>query len=165
MLGNTPNTQTNQTCLVNPSDAQTLISLQMCGNGIVESGEDCDPGIGTNSTCCDTATCKFTSGSVCDPSNSECCTEQCSFAPSGQVCRPALDPQCDTAEVCTGTSAACPANKVSPDGEHVDPGFNSFCCLSGHYTGQKCGNGLACASGQCTSLDRKYIYRFTFTPR
>ncbi|KAJ7771946.1 zinc metalloprotease, partial [Mycena maculata] len=124
----------NSTCLQDPSSSVETISLQMCGNGIVESGEDCDPGEGVTSPCCDSQTCKFTNGAVCDPDSSPCCTSTCGFAPSTQVCRPALDPQCDIAETCTGNSSACPANVVEPNG-------------------QSCGsNGLACASGQCTSV-------------
>ncbi|CDO74813.1 hypothetical protein BN946_scf185001.g61 [Trametes cinnabarina] len=129
-------------CLIDPSApasltaSKPLITLQMCGNGIVESGEECDPGFGSNSTCCDANTCKFTSGAVCDPDSSPCCTEKCTFAPPTQVCRPSKDARCDTAEMCTGKSASCPADVVAPNG-------------------QSCGSGgLACASGQCTSLDR-----------
>lgn len=108
---------TNASCLIDAADAQNTISLQMCGNGIVEAGEQCDPGMGVNSTCCDSATCKFTVGAVCDPASSPCCTSQCSFAPSSQVCRPAQDPSCDSAEMCTGTSAACPADVTAPNGK------------------------------------------------
>ncbi|KIJ39868.1 hypothetical protein M422DRAFT_60640 [Sphaerobolus stellatus SS14] len=124
------------TCLQAPNPSMKILSLQMCGNGIVEEGEECDPGPGTNSTCCNAATCKFTSGAVCDPASSSCCTSQCHFAPSTQVCRPALSSVCDTPEMCTGTSGQCPWDKTKPDG------------LS-------CGDGLACASGQCTSPSRQ----------
>jgi hypothetical protein len=109
--------QLNTTCLVDAGQAHAQITLQMCGNGIVEAGEECDPGQGTNSTCCDPTTCKFINGAKCDPLNSACCTESCSFAPSSQVCRPAKDASCDTAETCTGTSADCPADVFAPNGE------------------------------------------------
>ena len=134
--------RTNTTCLIDPSSlnsltSKPLITLQMCGNGIVEDGEDCDPGLGSNSTCCDASTCKFTSGAVCDPDSSPCCTDSCTFAPSTQVCRPSKDARCDTAEKCTGTGSACPADVFAPNG-------------------QSCGaDGLACASGTCTSLDQQ----------
>ncbi|KAH9982188.1 Metallo-peptidase family M12-domain-containing protein [Lactifluus volemus] len=121
------------TCLANPSPARQTIALQMCGNGILESGEECDPGLGVNSTCCDSSTCKFTNNAVCDPNNSPCCTAQCQFAPATQVCRPAVDPTCDVAGICTGNSSACPAHSFAPNGKSCGP------------------NGLACASGQCTS--------------
>ncbi|KAL4254484.1 Zinc metalloprotease [Abortiporus biennis] len=135
MTGNTGG-KTNTSCLADPS-SRTVISLQMCGNGIVEDGEDCDPGSGTTSPCCDSTTCKFKSGAVCDPDSSSCCTTQCSFAPTTQVCRPSKDSSCDTAEFCTGNSSSCPTDIFSPNG-------------------QSCGsNGLACANGVCTSLDEQ----------
>ena len=81
-----------------------FLSLQMCGNGIVETGEDCDPGVGIESPCCDAATCKFRTGAVCDPRSSLCCTDQCTFAPSSKVCRVSKDSRCDMEERCTGTS-------------------------------------------------------------
>ncbi|KAI0307527.1 Metallo-peptidase family M12-domain-containing protein [Multifurca ochricompacta] len=121
-------------CLMSPDPSRQTISLQMCGNGIVESGEDCDPGKGSNSTCCDPDTCKFRNNAVCDPSSAPCCTAQCQFAPSTQVCRAARDATCDTAEMCTGNSSACPPDSFAPNGKS---------CGSG---------GLACATGQCTSI-------------
>ena len=116
-MAGTSGGKTNTTCLADPNSGTKLISLQMCGNGIVEDGEDCDPGKGTNSTCCDVNTCKFKSGAVCDPASSPCCTDQCSFAPSTQVCRPAKDAKCDQAEMCTGNSSSCPTDNFSPNGK------------------------------------------------
>ncbi|KAL0945556.1 hypothetical protein HGRIS_014717 [Hohenbuehelia grisea] len=130
--------QTNTSCLVDPGTApRQTISLQMCGNGIVEAGEQCDPGQNITSPCCDSATCKFTGGAKCDPLSSPCCTDQCGFAPTTQTCRPAKDAKCDTPETCSGTSAECPADVFSPNG-------------------QSCGSDdLKCASGVCTSLARQ----------
>ena len=124
LMVQTAKNRMNTTCLQSPDSTKQTISLQMCGNGIVESGEDCDPGIGTNSTCCDVSTCRFTSGAVCDPSSSPCCTGECQYAPSTQVCRPSVDATCDTAETCTGSSSACPTNVFSPNGN-----INLLCSL------------------------------------
>ncbi|KAI0077421.1 hypothetical protein K474DRAFT_1707303 [Panus rudis PR-1116 ss-1] len=136
MLGNSGG-MTNTSCLADASSARQTISLQMCGNGIVEEGEDCDPGKGASSNCCDVSTCKFKSGAVCDPTNSPCCTDQCGFADSSKVCRPAKDSSCDMPEMCTGNSSTCPTDVFAPNG-------------------QSCGsNGLACANGLCTSLDKQ----------
>jgi len=127
--------QTDTSCVLDPDPSRQVISLHMCGNGIVEAGEDCDPGSGSNSTCCDSATCKFAPGAICDPSSSSCCTSGCQFAPSSLVCRPAKDATCDTPEYCTGTNSTCPADVTAKNGK-------------------SCGsNGLACASGLCTSIN------------
>lgn len=102
--------------------------------GILEPGEECDGG-STGSACCDPETCRFTQGSVCDPSNSACCTPSCQLRPAGTICRPSVDSRCDIAEACTGSSADCPADTYQDDGT-------------------SCGAGeLACASGICTSRD------------
>lgn len=122
-------------CLTDNKNVKTITGSQ-CGNGIVESGEDCDCGGEQGckgNKCCDPKTCKFTSGSVCDPSNEDCCSPQCKFASSGTVCR-ASTGECDPEEVCTGDRASCPGDKHKDDGE-------------------SCGDKLNCASGQCTSRD------------
>jgi hypothetical protein len=116
------------------------ITGSQCGNGIVETGEECDCGGEQgcqNNTCCDAKTCKFTTNSVCDPSNEDCCTNKCQFASSGTVCRPSTG-ECDLQETCPGTTAQCPVDEHKVDGES---------CGSG--------SGLTCASGQCTSRDRQ----------
>ncbi|KAF4582030.1 disintegrin-like metalloprotease [Ophiocordyceps camponoti-floridani] len=122
-------------CLTDNKDVKTITDSQ-CGNGIVESGEDCDCGGEQGcrgNRCCDAKTCKFTSGSVCDPANEDCCGRDCRFAAKGTVCR-ASTGVCDLAEVCTGDGAGCPADHHNNDGD-------------------SCGDGLNCASGQCTSRD------------
>ena len=135
--------RTNTSCLIDPNGPTSLsdrplITLRMCGNGIVEEGEDCDPGVNSNSSCCDASTCRFRNGAVCDPDSSPCCTDSCAFAPSTQVCRPSKDDRCDSEERCTGDSAQCPQDVFAPNG-------------------QSCGDGsLACATGTCTSLDRAF---------
>lgn len=124
-------------CLAANKDVATITGSQ-CGNGIVESGEDCDCGGTTgcgNNACCDATTCKFKTAAVCDPSNEDCCTSTCQFSGNGTVCR-ASTGVCDPQEVCSGTTATCPADSTAPDGT-------------------SCGNSstLSCASGQCTSRD------------
>lgn len=123
-------------CLSNNRNVP-LITGQQCGNGIVETGEDCDCG-GTascgNNPCCDPTTCKFKSGAVCDDSNEECC-KSCQLASASTICR-ASTGDCDPQETCSGTSPVCPADTTAPDG-------------------QKCGSGLTCASGHCTSRDQQ----------
>ena len=123
-------------CLTNNRNVETITGSQ-CGNGIVEEGEECDCGgkesCGDNK-CCDPSTCKLRKGSVCDDSNEECCRD-CQFESSDTVCRQG-NSECDPEEKCSGTSSGCPEDKHAPDG-------------------QDCGNGLKCASGQCTSRDKQ----------
>ncbi|KAL2819489.1 Metallo-peptidase family M12-domain-containing protein [Aspergillus granulosus] len=125
------------TCLSANRDIETFTGAQ-CGNGIVESGEDCDCGgeesCGDNS-CCNASTCKFTEGSECDDANDSCCNS-CQIAAAGTVCRPSTG-ECDPQETCSGTSSICPSDTFEKDGDS---------CGSS-------GSGLACASGQCTSRD------------
>jgi hypothetical protein len=40
-------------------------SFAMCGNGILEPGEECDPG-GVDDACCYGATCTLKPGAVCE---------------------------------------------------------------------------------------------------
>src|SRR6266550_2050636 len=62
-----------------------------CGDGHVDSGEDCDLGSALNGA----------AGS--------CCKNNCTFFNSSQTCRAAAG-DCDLPETCTGSSATCPAD-------------------------------------------------------
>ncbi|KAJ5567312.1 hypothetical protein N7535_006618 [Penicillium sp. DV-2018c] len=124
-------------CLSDNKGVVTITGSQ-CGNGIVEAGEDCDCGGEegcADNACCDAKTCKFKDTAVCDDANDSCCNK-CQFAPADTVCRASTGP-CDIEETCSGNSSSCPSNKYKDDG--------TSCGASGQ--------GLACASGQCTSRD------------
>jgi hypothetical protein len=121
-------------CLTANKDIKTISGSQ-CGNGIVEAGEDCDCGgtaSCTGNTCCNPTTCKFTTNSVCDPSNEDCCTSTCQFAGSGTVCRPSTG-VCDPQEVCTGTTAACPADTTAVDGKVIEFGISLLSLTFSRY--------------------------------
>jgi hypothetical protein len=105
-------------CFVANRDVTTITGSQ-CGNGIVESGEECDCGGPTgcgNNSCCNPTTCKLTTNSQCDPSNEDCCTSSCKFASAGTVCRPSTG-ICDPQETCSGVNATCPPDATAPDGK------------------------------------------------
>ena len=64
----------------------------VCGDGIREGEEACEPG-GTLG----------------------CCTSDCRIAPAGEICR-AAGGVCDAAETCDGESPACPVDRVHEAG-------------------------------------------------
>src|SRR5438034_311502 len=75
----------------------TFADANPCGNGVLDSGEDCDL------------------GSAINGSGSSCCKNNCTFQPVTNVCRNAVN-ECDLAETCTGFSATCPADAVKSAG-------------------------------------------------
>ncbi len=81
-----------------------------CGNGIVETDEDCDCGTDRllcNTDCCDWQTCKFRHASV-QCAYGDCCVD-CRYRPVGTVCRPRANQFCDVDETCSGSAAeVCP---------------------------------------------------------
>ncbi|KAG0213145.1 hypothetical protein BGX28_004971 [Mortierella sp. GBA30] len=128
-------------CLKPPGTRQTQVSQpNICGNGIKETGEECDCGSPEDCAkdpCCDGPSCKLKGGAVCDDLNDECC-QGCQLRPAGFVCRKAIS-ECDIQEVCSGTNATCPADQRVP---------NLTPCKGTDNT-----TGLACANGICTSRD------------
>lgn len=62
-----------------------------CGDGVIDSPEQCDQG-GANG------------------SGTSCCTSSCTFRSVGQVCRAGAGAPCDASETCTGLAGTCPAD-------------------------------------------------------
>nr|XP_020647518.1 disintegrin and metalloproteinase domain-containing protein 29-like [Pogona vitticeps] len=117
-------------CFLNlPKD---LSVARMCGNGLVESGEDCD--CGTDEECqedgCCLKDCRWKPGASC---HYGVCCQHCEIANEGKLCREAAT-ECDLTEYCTGNSATCPADVHKQDG-------------------MLCGTGDRCYLGKC--LDRQ----------
>lgn len=124
-------------CLKSP-DLRTGGTFSLCGNGILEPGEECDPGL-TDSPCCYAKTCKLKPNAVCDDYSNQCCLN-CAIAPKDTVCRPAVS-ECDSTEYCTGESSSCPPDLYDENGS-------------------SCANGtMKCASGVCTSRDQQCMAR------
>ncbi|NXK78382.1 ADA32 protein, partial [Amazona guildingii] len=103
--------------LTSPSSRRAAV----CGNGIVEPGEQCDCGAAKacmKDKCC-TAGCQFKPGVKC---SSGLCCDDCQFKHKHWQCRPAADEQCDLAEFCTGASASCPPDLYVQDGHGCEQG-------------------------------------------
>ncbi len=67
-------------------DAQLFTEEPVCGNDVLEPGEECD---------------------LESPIESDCCSPSCTIEPAGTVCLPACG-ACDVEDVCTGASPLCP---------------------------------------------------------
>ncbi|KAB0352753.1 hypothetical protein FD754_017610, partial [Muntiacus muntjak] len=122
-------------CLFNVPLPTEIISTPICGNQLVEMGEDCDCGTPEECTniCCDAKTCKVKENVQC--ALGECC-EKCQLKKAGEVCRPAKD-ECDLPDMCDGKSPLCPSDRYQ---------INGFPCQNG--TGY-------CWMGTCPTLEKQ----------
>jgi disintegrin and metalloproteinase domain-containing protein 10 len=119
-------------------------SGSLCGNGIVEEGEECDCGYGTDckEACCidasqDTNKCKLKPGKQCSPSQGPCCDNSCSFASFKTVCMQSNE--CLNNVTCTGKNASCPRfdqKFFKPDKTECNSGTQV--CKSGICSGSIC---------------------------
>ena len=124
-----------------------------CGNGVVESGEQCDCGLTIHDCrdrCCwprhpppsagprrKTFGCRHRPGAACSPSQGPCCDlTTCATVPAEAniTCRPA--DECTLPSLCDGGSTSCPQSPRRPD---LTPcGGGSRVCQSGRCTGSVC---------------------------
>lgn len=103
---------------------------QVCGNNIVEDGEECDVGLlKKNSDKCCSSTCMLKKGSQCSDINDQCCTN-CSFASKTKVCHLQSTFHCTAQTTCTGLSKLCP-NATGLNGNETC-GFKNGNCQGGH---------------------------------
>ena len=113
-------------CIFN--EPTMLATDPACGNGFIETGEECDCGpIATCATvdpCCEPGLCVLKQGASC--ATGECC-ENCQFRNPSVLCRQSGN-TCDLDEFCTGSSSLCPNNRFKRDGlACTRDAENSFC--------------------------------------
>ncbi|XP_063802708.1 disintegrin and metalloproteinase domain-containing protein 15 isoform X3 [Pseudophryne corroboree] len=126
-------------CLFNVPKPDSIFGAPICGNLVVEKGEQCDCGLVQDCTdpCCNASTCQLVEGAECAMGG--LCCEQCQMKHSGTMCREPLG-DCDLPEFCTGASPHCPPNVYFQDGE-------------------PCGKGQAhCYQGECRTLQSQCQY-------
>ncbi|CAH1252040.1 ADAM10 [Branchiostoma lanceolatum] len=117
----------------------------LCGNGIVEEGEECDCGFQDacdriGDRCCNAATpgvpgvgCTRKQGATCSPSEGPCCnSETCSYRSASEIC--AKETECALSARCSGFSADCP----KPGNKSGSCAQGSLTCLGGECVGSIC---------------------------
>lgn len=94
----------------------TTIVGPVCGNGFVESGEECDCGLKKfcDNPCCNATSCTLYPNATC--ATGQCCDLQtCMIKPVATPCRD-VETECDLPEFCTGLSEFCPSDVYKQDG-------------------------------------------------
>ncbi|KAK6467391.1 disintegrin and metalloproteinase domain-containing protein 10-like [Huso huso] len=125
--------------------------LPICGNQIVEDGEECDVGHNDTDPCCYSASqsedfhCKLKPQKQCSPSQGKCCSHQCVFKPQGQKCQQEND--CEFESECSGVGASCPS--PTPKANMTTCHLGTRVCING-----KCDQSLCVKYGleQCGCL-------------
>uniref|UniRef100_A0A8C0IT94 ADAM metallopeptidase domain 32 n=1 Tax=Chelonoidis abingdonii TaxID=106734 RepID=A0A8C0IT94_CHEAB len=100
----------------------------VCGNRIVERGEQCDCGSAqecAKDKCC-TNKCRLKPRAKC---GTGLCCQNCKFKAKNKKCRPRADSQCDLSEYCNGSSAFCPTDLYVQNGHRCE--HNTAYCYKG----------------------------------
>ncbi|XP_050082239.1 uncharacterized protein LOC126569301 [Anopheles aquasalis] len=123
-------------CFTEPQEA-------ICGNGVVEPGEQCDCGWEEDckDSCCypmsrhprfDQKPCTLTPKAQCSPSQGPCCTLECTLK-YGDKCRD--DNGCRDPAYCDGTMPVCPPSINKPNKTICN---KEYVCYMGECTGSIC---------------------------
>ncbi|KAK9504096.1 hypothetical protein O3M35_010513 [Rhynocoris fuscipes] len=126
-----------------PKGCFTEPQAAICGNGVVESGEQCDCGWEEDckEDCCypqrrhpppDQPPCHLTPHSMCSPSQGPCCTPECKLK-FGDKCRD--DNGCRDSSYCDGRGPHCPPSINKPNKTVCN---DEFVCFMGECTGSIC---------------------------
>uniref|UniRef100_A0A8C7Z4N3 Disintegrin and metalloproteinase domain-containing protein 10 n=1 Tax=Oryzias sinensis TaxID=183150 RepID=A0A8C7Z4N3_9TELE len=130
----------------------------ICGNGMVEPGEECDCGYSDQcrDQCCydanqpDNKKCKLKPGKACSPSQGPCCTAECTHKGRNEKCRE--ESECAHQGMCNGASPSCPTSE--PKANFTACHGETQVCLNGGCSGSICEKyGLEACT--CASQDGK----------
>ncbi|XDB65180.1 hypothetical protein ABFV05_018796 [Capra hircus] len=126
---------------------------RVCGNGILEAGEQCDCGnerTCTHPGCCDAQLCIKKNGAVCG--SGECCSSSCKIKPVNTPCRKAVD-ECDFEEFCNGNQSICVPDTYARNGETCESGdaycYNGRCRSINKHCSRLIGEGARGAPYSC----------------
>ena len=134
-----------------PTDTNDC-GLPVCGNGTVQTGEQCDGGACCNSNC----TLK-TSGTACADDGNACTADTCNGTSdacqhpagnAGAVCRASTKLSCDPPEKCSGTEKTCPLDVNSCATSSISSSSTAPCLPHG----AACTKHSACCSLLCTGM-------------
>ena len=130
------------------SDCFKVDHTAVCGNWLVEPGEECDCGSSAAyckvvDECCTAPTANQPGcliargeGKLCSPRTSACCSFECGVEKKHKVCRPATD--CAERSTCNGVNIDCPPPEILPNGT---------ICMDGMRV---------CSAGQCKTSICQY---------
>ncbi|XP_006867550.1 PREDICTED: disintegrin and metalloproteinase domain-containing protein 8 [Chrysochloris asiatica] len=149
----TPQTE----CLRGMLNPNLLVSDPVCGNKLLERGEQCDCGSAQEcqNPCCNATTCKLTKGAAC--AQGACC-DQCQVKPAGHSCRSPKD-ACDLEEYCDGQRSECPEDVFQENGSPCSGGY----CYDGACPtlDERCSK--LWGSGAQVAVDTCYTYSLTMS--
>uniref|UniRef100_A0ABD2VXS6 Uncharacterized protein n=1 Tax=Trichogramma kaykai TaxID=54128 RepID=A0ABD2VXS6_9HYME len=138
-------------CLLNKPNELDI--RRLCGNRIIDDGEECDCGTidecANFDPCCDAITCKLFREAEC--ASGPCC-KNCKLKLSGSICREATN-ECDLPEFCSGNVGSCPIDVFKKNGHPCASGegfcFNGQCPALNQQCRQIWGYGGMAADRQC----------------
>ncbi|CAF1051533.1 unnamed protein product, partial [Brachionus calyciflorus] len=121
-------------------------SEPVCGNEIVEVGEECDCGFKNRcqDQCCYDASyssnhkrCKLRPNAKCSPTQGDCCSKNCHFFPAYKIC--SLENSCLREITCTGEDPLCPIKDSKYFKTNISEcNLNSKLCADGNCIGSIC---------------------------
>lgn len=119
----------------------------VCGNMVVEEGEECDCGYQEDKSCTEDTCCQGRSGAqsaegdcelvpdkTCSPSQGLCCSQACEPQKDDFLCF--NETECSNSSFCNGVNASCPV--AAPKANLTECNGGRQVCLSGECSGSIC---------------------------